>query len=307
VRNPILVYRKDISLSSYGPKGFYDEWYRIRADERSRQNVLIDRDIMAVEYVAAARNVLEIGCGTGTILDLLPAQRKCGIDISSMAINYTISKGIEGYVVDIDQDDLPFQDGEFDAVLCIEVLEHLFDPIHALAEANRVLIEGGRLVVTVPNVAYYQYRLLHLWGKFTDLHGNGLIVDEHIRFYTQDSMARIIELCGFTVQRTKGALKRVIPIPSHLQDQEKNDLLLRKLISSLSIPTKERFSAIKLFRTRPLFALDYAFNLWQTWPRLFAVGLVFECVKSTTPEYRHNPPVDHTKRTEAQRALNVNL
>lgn len=284
---------------------FYEEWHKISADERSRRNSLIDRDVMAMQYVATCDSVLEIGCGTGTILALLPATRKCGVDISDTAISYATKKGIEGYVVNIDEDDLPFHDKEFKAVICIEVLEHLFDPIHALAEANRVLVDGGRLVVTIPNIGYYQYRLLHLSGKFTDFHGNGLILDEHIRFYTQESMTRIIEVCGFTVGGMRGALKISVPIPVPLgKSQHQNEVLVPRPKFNLSemLPFATRPSRIRL-----LDALNILFNLWRRWPSLFAVGLVFECVKSTMPKYDWNPPVDHTRRTDEERALNVNL
>ncbi len=45
---------------------------------------------------------------------------------------------------------LPFQDGEFDRVLCMVVLEHLEDPIRAIAEMRRVLKPGGKIIISVP-------------------------------------------------------------------------------------------------------------------------------------------------------------
>ena len=46
----------------------------------------------------------------------------------------------------------PISDGEFDAVLTSEVLEHVFNPDEFLSEINRVLRDGGVLLLTVPFV-----------------------------------------------------------------------------------------------------------------------------------------------------------
>ncbi len=46
--------------------------------------------------------------------------------------------------------DLPFQDGEFDVVLCMSVLEHLKEPARAITEMRRCLKAGGRIIVSVP-------------------------------------------------------------------------------------------------------------------------------------------------------------
>jgi SAM-dependent methyltransferase len=54
----------------------------------------------------------------------------------------------------MEEEPFPYDDGSFDVVLFCEIIEHLLmDPLHALAEINRVLRPDGRLVVTTPNVA----------------------------------------------------------------------------------------------------------------------------------------------------------
>ena len=44
---------------------------------------------------------------------------------------------------------IPVSDNTFDAVMCIEVFEHLPNPIDALVELNRVLKPGGKLILTL--------------------------------------------------------------------------------------------------------------------------------------------------------------
>src|SRR5699024_2298472 len=56
---------------------------------------------------------------------------------------------------------LPYDDGSFDRVLCLDVLEHLSfdDQTAAVAEMARVLRSGGELFVSVPNLAHLQSRV----------------------------------------------------------------------------------------------------------------------------------------------------
>jgi len=55
---------------------------------------------------------------------------------------------------DAEKDRFPYEDGSFATVLCCELLEHLpTDPMHMMAELNRILRDGGHLVLTTPNVA----------------------------------------------------------------------------------------------------------------------------------------------------------
>lgn len=55
---------------------------------------------------------------------------------------------------DAEHDRYPYPDGHFDTVLCCELIEHLKeDPMHLLAEVNRILKVGGHFLLTTPNIA----------------------------------------------------------------------------------------------------------------------------------------------------------
>jgi SAM-dependent methyltransferase len=58
---------------------------------------------------------------------------------------------------------LPFADGEFDAVICLEGLEHLVNPVQLIAELARVTRAGGEIVVSTPNVLSLYSRLHQLF------------------------------------------------------------------------------------------------------------------------------------------------
>ena len=99
--------------------------------------------------------VLDAGCGEGVLVDEFADRlRITGLDVS-----YSSDRVTRGSLTA-----LPYADGEFDRALCLDVLEHLsFDEQpRALAELFRVLKPGGRLLVSVPNLAHLQSRVQFL-------------------------------------------------------------------------------------------------------------------------------------------------
>jgi len=61
--------------------------------------------------------------------------------------------------VDIERQRLPFDDASVDVVTSFETLEHLLDPMHFLFEVNRILKQGGTLVLTTPNAISWRSML----------------------------------------------------------------------------------------------------------------------------------------------------
>lgn len=106
----------------------------------------------------AARNVIEIGCGTGFFsarLGLLPGRPKVyASDLSRSALglvraNVTDRSNVR--VLTLDAQALAFPDGFADFIVCLDVVEHLPAPERFFAEARRVLRPGGSLLFSTPN------------------------------------------------------------------------------------------------------------------------------------------------------------
>ena len=62
---------------------------------------------------------------------------------------------------------VPVADGEFDAILCTEVLEHVREPIKAVREMARILKPGGRLMLTAPLGSGIHQEPYHYYGGYT--------------------------------------------------------------------------------------------------------------------------------------------
>lgn len=103
---------------------------------------------------AAGKLVLEVGCGTGLGLGYLSrrAAMVVGGDVSEE--NLSLARAHYGdrvRLVELDARKLPFEDGSFDLVLCMEVLQYLPNLDDFLDESRRVLAPGGMLVFCLPN------------------------------------------------------------------------------------------------------------------------------------------------------------
>jgi methionine biosynthesis protein MetW len=185
-------------------------------------------------HVPPSSEVLDVGCGDGGTAGRAVLEHGCryiGVDVSETAVRRALNRGFDARIID-DAASLPFEDESFEAVLAIEVLEHLFLPQFAVAEIYRVLKNRGVLILSVPNVAYWRRRLdIAVFGRWhppgDDLSVEQSWRDPHIRFFNPGSMNRLLRLAGFTDVRVSGhggALLRDIPIARQLARGESSRL-----------------------------------------------------------------------------------
>lgn len=90
--------------------------------------------------------VLDLGCGVGHSFELLAPRETVGVDLDPRVL---VGQRRETWAADMR--DLPFDDGSFSSVLCVQAIEHVPDPECAMLEALRVLGPGGMAVFVTPN------------------------------------------------------------------------------------------------------------------------------------------------------------
>jgi SAM-dependent methyltransferase len=123
------------------------------------------------------------------------------IDYDADAVAAARRDGVDAHVVDITRQDPPGKPGDYDCVLCGDVLEHLADPAAALRRLRPFVAPSGRLVASVPNGANWSLRLSLMAGRW-NYSDRGLLDRTHLRNFTRRSFLDTIRAGGFEVVET---------------------------------------------------------------------------------------------------------
>ena len=158
--------------------------------------------------------ILDVGCGTGANLLMLSQYGDAeGVDVSEDALAFCRERGLDKVRLGAGEE-LPYEDGTFDLVTALDVVEHMDDDLAGLREMRRVLRPGGRVLLFVPTFMF-------LWGLQDD-------VSNHRRRYRLPELRRVLEQAGFEIERTTYAnITFFMPI-----------LLVRKLMRLTGIKTE---------------------------------------------------------------------
>lgn len=152
------------------------------------------------------QNVCELGFGGPSLISLLsPLCREYHmIDIVDCAVTDALPPNVRTYQGNLDND-FPFQDGQFDSVLAMMVVEHLYDPFHSMAEIARICRPGGTVIVNLPNIASIKCRLSLLLGKMPitssrDWYEKRQWDGNHLHYFTVADTVRLAALSGLRLK-----------------------------------------------------------------------------------------------------------
>jgi cyclopropane fatty-acyl-phospholipid synthase-like methyltransferase len=99
---------------------------------------------------------------------------------------------------------LPYDDGRFDFVTAIEVIEHIENYPSMIKEFNRVLKPEGRLLLTTPNITRFRSRLQFLLtGHFWCFGSESMKSGGHISPMTYDQIKMLLERKGFSIEEVR--------------------------------------------------------------------------------------------------------
>lgn len=123
-------------------------------------------DLLSIaRLVPHGSRVLDLGCGTGELLDHLIRERGCsgyGVEINDANVQACVARGVNVMQLNLEAGLAMFADNSFDVVLQIDTLQHLRNAETMLVETARV----GRIgVVAFPNFGHWRNRLAVLQGR----------------------------------------------------------------------------------------------------------------------------------------------
>ncbi|MBD2178715.1 class I SAM-dependent methyltransferase [Pseudanabaena sp. FACHB-1998] len=193
--------------------------------------------------------ILDVGCGTGFVLELLQSQyasqyESWGLDISAIALQFCHDKGLKKVEQgEIDRNTLPAN--YFDLIMFLDIIEHLDHDLETLKRARQYLKSQGQILITVPA---YQF----LWSAHDEIHN-------HKRRYTKSQIGKLLQQAGYEISfisyfntflfpliflaRSMGKLSRRhhasdVSLPSALVNQSLYQIFSweKNLIPSISFP-----------------------------------------------------------------------
>jgi 2-polyprenyl-3-methyl-5-hydroxy-6-metoxy-1,4-benzoquinol methylase len=159
------------------------------------------RNYVFLEEAKKYRSILECGCSTGFLSRQLAAagSRVVGIEIDPDAAEKARQFCARVLSVDLNRPGWSNAVGEqFDLVTYGDVLEHLLEPRDVLRETRNLLAPGGRVLISLPNIAYWTMRVKLLLGRF-EYESMGLMDYTHLRFFTVHTARKMIEQAGYRI------------------------------------------------------------------------------------------------------------
>lgn len=153
------------------------------------------------KYFPEARSLLEVGCGTGQVLERIhvtkPDLRLVGTEIHVRGLEFSRKRLPETEFLQMDARAIPFAE-EFDVVCACDVIEHVDEDAAVLAQMHQACRPGGGIVLTVP-----QHRWL--WSYKDDF-------AHHKRRYSWRELQEKVARAGFRVVKATSFVSLLLPL-----------------------------------------------------------------------------------------------
>ncbi len=209
-----LRYAKDVVIASakgalqrfgifYDPKydasGLHGEpIYESKLDFESPQSIV-------ASFVLPGERVADLGCGPGDFANGLRDRGCYVIGVDSFAQDASLFDRF--ILADLDSDPLAVNPSSFDAVLMLDILEHLSSPEKFLAALREAIWAGSppgpKIFASTGNVAFLPLRMSLLSGEFN--YGlRGILDLSHKRLFTKRTFLRLIRQAGYVVDSIQG-------------------------------------------------------------------------------------------------------
>jgi SAM-dependent methyltransferase len=216
-----LVYLADRPVAEALPIIYPPNYYSF--DESARENRLVKaiRDRLerrkAVAYTnllgQGPRDVLDVGCGDGRLLDILKGGgdgrwKLSGVEIGARAAAQARAKGYEVVQGDFETVDLAAWRARFDLILMHQVLEHTRSPRQAIQRVQSLLKPGGVFSIETPDTVSWD------WALFRRRYWGGYHIPRHFHLFNKENLSTLLRQEGFDIVRQRSILSPVFWIHS---------------------------------------------------------------------------------------------
>jgi ubiquinone/menaquinone biosynthesis C-methylase UbiE len=140
----------EVMVKKYNPEDYiFHSNFLVRVFELKRFKKI--KDLLQLDN---NDDLLDIGCGSGYLLNQAACKRGVGVDISDLMVKTArenCKNNGKKFIVQSDAENLPFKNRSFDKIVSTEVIEHILHPMALLEEIERVSRNDTIIVITIPN------------------------------------------------------------------------------------------------------------------------------------------------------------
>lgn len=159
--------------------------------------------MQALELVGEGWKVFDVGCSSGNFGEELIKRKNCVVDgidpdQKDTEIARTKLRRVEAITAE-DEKLYEFFPEKYDAILFIDVIEHLANPVEVLERVKNMLKKDGVIIFSIPNMAYVSVRYALLRGEF-DYTNTGLLDQTHLHFYTGKYIQKVFNKAGYSIK-----------------------------------------------------------------------------------------------------------
>lgn len=232
----------------------HNDWWFV-----ARRRIVFDLISRYLEDPAPKNLLLDAGCGTGiTLQHLAQFGHAVGVDNEPVALDFCRMRK-ERLLTCGALEDLPYPDGSFDVVTCLDVIEHIDDDERAISEVCRVIRPGGLLALTVP--------------AFQSLWSDHDVINHHKRRYRRQQIRKLLGE-GFSIELLSHYNTHLLPIAVTVR-------MLKKLEMALFPAAVRQVKAENTYLPRSinsLFASIFGSELFWLKRGSLPVGLSIICI-----------------------------
>ena len=162
-------------------------------DPANRQRIISTSSLIPAD----TKSLADIGCGNGVFINYLSEQKPglllTGVDRSRNALKYVRATTVEAEI-----ENLPFENGSFDCVTCLEVIEHLPVPIYRKSLQELTRIARKSIIISVP----YAEKLEESYTRCPSCK-TVFNKEIHVRSFQDNDMQDLLSEFGFTCESTQ--------------------------------------------------------------------------------------------------------
>jgi len=178
--------RNSVEFPDYDWRAYDSRIWLQRYWQRKRHDIIL-------RFTAQEGSICDVGCGSSRILKDLP--QAVGVDMRHDKLSFM--RRTNRFLTQANGMTLPFRDGEFDCVVCSEVIEHIpKEDGRLIDELTRILKPGGILVLGTPDYGGWQWPVIErIYGMVAP----GAYADEHVTHYTYASLEDALTERGYDI------------------------------------------------------------------------------------------------------------